>query len=216
MSGESSLHRDTKKDIYTTLLKHPACSDCKMERSLTKTRPDISLYIRGKPVAIEIQKSSLSIDAITTRMHHYSKDGIFTLWLLPTEPDVEWIYDDETDDLFPAYRASKWEKFLHAMYFGRIYWHWGGAKIIPWHLGKQETWVESREWFDVDEGEWKESGGYFKTSKVLKSVTWPGSEPYRKLNIANDFRAITRQSWRGGSMTIPASKIWIDKLPKWW
>jgi competence protein CoiA len=147
-------------------------------------------------------------------MHAYHRDGIFVLWVLPTEPDTEWFYDDRALEHRLAYRASKWEKFLHALYFGRIYWHWEGAYVGPWHLGKLESWVSASEWYNVDEGEWQESGGYFKTSKIMKSVSWPESK--QRLSIINDFKPVTRQSWQGGSMSLPASKIWIDKLSKWW
>src|SRR4051812_18145290 len=63
-TGESDAHRCCKLQIFYGLQKHPEVSDVMLERSLGTVRPDVIARIRGVPVAIEVQISSLSIETI--------------------------------------------------------------------------------------------------------------------------------------------------------
>jgi len=53
------------------------------EKKLSALRPDISGRINEKPVAIEIQASSLTIPEIIKRTKSYSKRKIAILWVVP-------------------------------------------------------------------------------------------------------------------------------------
>ena len=60
--GESEAHRRCKLEIYLALQKQAGVSSIALERPFGNVRPDVSAVIRGVPVAIEVQISSLSQD----------------------------------------------------------------------------------------------------------------------------------------------------------
>ena len=60
-------------EIFEALQRHPAVSNAALERPLGTNRPDVSAYINGVPVAIEVQISSLSLDTITCRTIEYAR-----------------------------------------------------------------------------------------------------------------------------------------------
>jgi competence protein CoiA len=57
-----------------------------LERSFVWGRPDVFAEIKGVPVAIEVQISSLSVDTIMRRTIEYGRSGIYVLWLLLWTP----------------------------------------------------------------------------------------------------------------------------------
>jgi|SRR3954470_1632110 len=59
--GESDLHRQCKMEIYRCLLANLDIKDVELEKAFGSVRPDIFAIIRGVPVAIEVQISSLSV-----------------------------------------------------------------------------------------------------------------------------------------------------------
>ena len=59
--GESEAHRRCKMEIYLGILKEPGVRNAALERPLGTNRPDVCADIRGVPVAIEVQISSLRI-----------------------------------------------------------------------------------------------------------------------------------------------------------
>lgn len=227
-SGETQKHLTVKRAIYEDLLGQPNCTKCELERSLNGVRPDVSLYINGKPVAIEIQRSDIDIEIITQRALRYSKLGIYLIWVMPdNEPVSEYDPDENTYTC----RPKIWQKFLHSMYFGRLYYWQDGATVEPIHLSKYQYWVPESNWVedycaeigeDLSGTNWYEEnyyeagyGGYQKTAKVEKLIEWAplGS---RRLHIARDFRPISRSGFETKNWTVPASKIWADSLSKWW
>lgn len=127
---ETELHLRIKKDIYDDLSKRPDCYRCELERRLDGVRPDISLFIGSSPVAIEIQRSDISIDTIIRRTMRYSELKINLLWVLP----------QLTIDEDGICRVRSWHKFLHRMYQGRIYIWLKEALIKPIHLEPALLW----------------------------------------------------------------------------
>ena len=103
-SSESDLHRRCKVEIYNALREAPNVGEVTLERALGPVRPDIFAYIDDVPVAIEVQISSLSIDAILERTIWYHRRGIYVLWLLQWTPKLD----------APRYRPKPWEKWIHA------------------------------------------------------------------------------------------------------
>jgi len=81
-TGETPEHRRCKMEIYQSLLGQPGVTNLALERSLKTVRPDVSAYINGIPVAIEVQISALSMDTIIHRTKEYERQGIYVLWLL--------------------------------------------------------------------------------------------------------------------------------------
>jgi competence protein CoiA len=110
-ASESEAHRQCKMEIYEALLREPNVHKVALERPLGTNRPDVSAYINNVPVAIEVQISSLSQETIMRRTIEYARKGIYVLWLLLWTPDL----DDK------LYSPTLWEKWIHAAYFGRVY-----------------------------------------------------------------------------------------------
>ncbi len=109
--NESDEHRRCKMEIFLALQKEPHVRNVALERPLGTNRPDVSAEINGVPVAIEVQISSLSLETITQRTMEYARKGIYVLWLLQWTPALD----------AQRYTPRLWEKWIHAAYFGRVY-----------------------------------------------------------------------------------------------
>jgi len=122
LTGESEIHRRCKMEIFEALQKEPRVCNVALERALGEVRPDVSAYINGVPVAIEVQISSLSVETIMQRTIDYFRKGIYVLWLLQWTPELD----------AKRYTPRLWEKWIHACYFGRVYYWIEGLKIVSW------------------------------------------------------------------------------------
>lgn len=109
--GESDEHRQAKLEIYQALLQAPGVSDVRLERYLQDVRPDVSFVLNGQLVAVEIQVSQLSRDDIAWRTIAYARKDIAVLW---TPLLLEEVCENR-------YAPKDWERYLHAMYYGKVY-----------------------------------------------------------------------------------------------
>ena len=195
--GESQTHMLVKRSIYEALEHHPACTDLALERHLGAVRPDVSGRINGQRVVIEVQRSGISPDLIAHRMREYRKLDAAVVWVLTcTRSDLA--------------RPSHWQRYLHAMYWGRLYIWMEGAVICSIHLNPAWKWVESSSYYD-SMGNEINHGGYHRRSK--REANPLSSE---QLHLADDFQASSRKSWRSKNMDIPASLLWMDDRPTRW
>ena len=229
-SGESQKHYKVKREIYQSLINKPQCTKVALERILKGVRPDISLYVGSYPVAIEVQKSTIDLDEIIRRTITYSKLGIYIIWLLPDNKPANLKYVEEEKKY--VCRPHEWHKFLHAMYFGKLYYWKYDSFICPVHLDKYEYYVEPGNWVEDfyddigdrlegtywhDENYYEaEYGGYMKTHKNQKCVCWPNDDADTCLDIVTDFRPTIRKPFQSKNWTVPPAKLWIDNLRKWW
>lgn len=69
-------------EIFEALRTAPSVAEAALEKSMGTVRPDVCAMIKGVPVAIEVQMSSLSIETIMTRTIDYHQRGLYVLWLL--------------------------------------------------------------------------------------------------------------------------------------
>jgi len=210
--GESEEHRRAKMAIYDALRVHPDVTKAQLERSLPKgpVRPDVSCYIRGTPVAIEIQLSTLGLDEIDRRTRAYHSLGICVLWMpLYTdelEHQVQSILAElgglrETDqEKRNRYSPAVWEKYLHTLYFGHVFYWSEHATVRPVHFADFEMHVEGG--YDEDGNEHR---GYFRSSKRYRT---PEIGP--PLSII-DFVPLQRKAWIEANITIPAAHLWTTK-----
>ncbi len=226
-TGESQVHWKAKKEIYEALAYHPLCKKCDVERRLEGVRPDVSLYIRDIPVAIEIQNSSIEINEIERRACCYFKLGVNLLWVIPEREPKDYIDTDDGKKLI--HRPKEWQKYLHAMYFGKLYFWQEEAFVSPVHMEPYKYYVEPGNWIDDfydDIGEslegtyWHDEnydgadyGGYHKTSSTKKEVLYPEKHI---LHLAEDFVSSKRKPFNSPNWSIPESLLWIDTLKKWW
>ncbi|EDX70713.1 Competence protein CoiA-like family [Coleofasciculus chthonoplastes PCC 7420] len=197
--GESEAHRQCKTEIYKSLLKHPKVQDCELEKNLGSVIPDIFAVIDGTPVALEVQISSLTIDEVIRRTEDYSKKKIYLLWLGLRNKE----FNEE------KYSPKAWEKWLHAMYYGRVYYWVTGLKLQPIHFSDYHLYVKESTWYE--DGEERSAGGYYKYSKRYKTPI-----KGKLVNITEHFQAMYRQIWKGGNIFIPECKLYIDRQNTWW
>jgi competence protein CoiA len=191
--GETEAHRKCKMTIYEALLKEPNVKKAALERLLKTCRPDVSAYINGVPVAIEVQISTLTMEKIIQRTEEYARKGIYVLWLLQWTP-----YLDST-----RYAPRLWEKWIHATYFGCVYYWIEGLKIVSYHFDPYLRHVPESNWYSED-GEEMSAGGFSKKSKRFRC-------PVRGdvLDLARDFVPKSREMWNENGFTIPAAKIFV-------
>lgn len=180
-SGESEAHRLCKIALYENLSLDPHVRKCEMERDLGTVRPDVSAYINDVPVAIEVQLSNLSLAKIQHRTIEYARKGIYVLWLP--------LY---TNDLRrELYTPRPWERWLHATYFGRVYYWQEELKIVP---------VSFRDYYYRARGRTRD---YQKLSR--KKVPLADSP----LHLAREFVPLVREAHAGGGFFVPQARLFV-------
>lgn len=187
-TGESEAHRLCKIALYERLSTHPRVIKCEMERDLGTVRPDVSAYINDVPVAIEVQLSNLSLPRIQYRTAEYARKGIYVLWLPIFTPELKG----------ELYAPRPWEQWLHAAYFGRVYYWIEGLRIIPVHFRNYYVNVRGR------------TRDYQKLAR--KKVPIEGEATI----LTEDFSPVEKQSWSGERISIPRAKLFMDSQPKWY
>ena len=193
-AGESETHRRAKSEIYEALRQHPEARTVRLELPLGTVRPDVFAHIRGVPVAIEMQISTLSPATITHRTEEYTRLGIYVLWLLEWTPELSTT----------SYSPRHFERWLHATYFGRVYFWKRGLNVLPYHFHEQHIEVKERRWRD-EHGHRQVSRGFHRVSKRHKLPICG-----RMLHIVHDFRKTTRLPWQGGNLVVPKANLFMD------
>ncbi|PYS92026.1 MAG: competence protein CoiA [Acidobacteria bacterium] len=179
-TGESEAHRRCKIAIYESLCTDSRVTKCELERNLGTVRPDVSAYINGVPVAIEVQLSTLSLEKIAYRTSEYRRKGIYVLWL----PVYHRGLDQE------LYSPRPWERWLHATYFGRVYYWLEGATVLP---------VRFRDYYLLLRGRTRD---YQKLSRRKVLIT---GQP---LNLIEHFKPFDRDAC-ARQLRVPNAKLMI-------
>jgi hypothetical protein len=213
---ESALHRNCKTEILAALQQlYPyPLGKWEMERQfkanpekkLKARRPDLSGYVGSIRVIIEIQASALTIPQIVSRMKDYTQRQCFVLWIVPL-----------TDDLgCEPFLPRLYERYFHSIYFGRTYyWRPGdGATFRPVHYGMASRWIDERQWYDVEEGEEKSGGGYYRPYVIVKTPI-AGTPVELSLTL---FKAVWRSEFLpwNARKKVPRCKILRDRQHEWW
>jgi competence protein CoiA len=193
--GESETHRRCKMEIYESLLRQPLVSDAALERPLGSVRPDVSAYFNGVPVAIEVQISSLSIETIMRRTIEYHQKGIYVLWLL------QWTTALDGQ----RYTPKLWEKWVHAAYFGRVYYWLHGLSVVPYRFEPSLKTVPKTTWY-AEDGRKMTGGGYSRRSKRYRMGVRGET-----LNLATDFGPRERFWWEGNGVKVPDAKLFMER-----
>jgi competence protein CoiA len=191
--GESDEHRRCKTEIFLALQKAPRVSDVILERPLETVRPDVSAIINGTPVAIEVQLSSLSIETIMRRTIDYAQRGIYVLWLLQWTPNLD----------SNRYSPRLWEKWIHAAYFGRVYYWIEGLTVASYHFDPNFKSIPQKSWYSKDNRKMA-GGGYSVRTKRYRT-------PVRgeTLNLVRDFAPKERYWWEGNGLKVPDAKLFM-------
>ncbi len=194
-SGETEEHRRCKSEIYCLLRENPLASEVSLELSLGDVRADVFARISGIPVAIEVQLSTLSPQTIAKRTAAYTALGIYVLWLLPTNSRL---------------RASRFsplafERWVHAAYFGRIYFWQHGLTVLPVRFTESSVRVDKYRWKTKD-GQLQTGGGYSRPSRRYRKLLMG-----KPLHLLRDFHGIRRDPWRSKTLEIPEALLFLDK-----
>lgn len=186
--GESEIHRVAKNEICDALKALAPDGKWEVERRIQKNEkretpdlvPDISGYLGKQPLVIEVQWSTLSLATILKRSKAYFRWRTPVLWILPLR-----------EDFTGEFRPRSFERYLHSMYFGRVYyWRQGdGLRVTPTHYVPVQRWIDTREWTDA-EGE-QSGGGFQKMLRVVKTA-----HTTAPIDITRDFFAEERNEFR--------------------
>lgn len=209
---DQSLHTECKNSICKYLSeKHPE-GKWEVERPIygnrekgTKTVvPDISGRINNIPIAIEVQKSTYTLGKIKDKTEQYYKWGIYVLWIIPLREDLG-------ND---GFRPRLFEKYLHAMYYGRAY-YWIPTKpnkLLPVHFSYSARYIEPTSFFDENGEEQNYDGGY----RLYKTIKKPNYNGF--IDIATDLKKVEKPLFRNPKWKedIPACKIMMDTKEQWW
>jgi competence protein CoiA len=165
-----------------------------LERPLGTVRPDVSAYINGVPVAIEVQITSLSLGTIAYRTTVYMRKGIYVLWLLQWTPELD----------SNRYTPQLWEKWIHAVYFGRVYYWLKDLTVVSYRFEPSFRKIPQKTWRS-EKGKKMTGGGYSVRSKRHRSAVRG-----ERFNLATDFVPKDRDWWEDNYLTIPAAKIFME------
>lgn len=193
--NESDEHRRCKLEIFEALSRDPRVRSAMLERPLGTNRPDVSAYINGVPVAIEVQISSLSLETIAERTMDYARKGIYVLWLLQWTPKLD----------APRYTPRLWERWLHAAYFGRVYYWTEGLDVVSYHFEPHLKAVPQTSWYST-KGKQMTGGGYTRRSTRHRTAIRQG-----RFNLATDFAPRDRDWWEGQELTVPFAKLFMER-----
>jgi competence protein CoiA len=193
--NESDQHRRCKMEIFEAFRKMSNVSDLVLEWPMGTIRPDIFAKIRGVPVAIEVQISSLSIETIMARTIDYHQRGIYVLWLLQWTPKLEG----------DRYAPKLWERWVHAAYYGRVYYWLKGLEVVSYRFEPSLKAVPKKTWYDK-KGKKMTAGGYSRRSKRHRTAVRGET-----LNLATDFGPKDRFWWRGEGFAVPNAKLYMHQ-----
>ncbi|HEX3624878.1 MAG TPA: competence protein CoiA family protein [Verrucomicrobiae bacterium] len=193
--NESDAHRRCKIEIFEALRTLPGVSEAALEKQMGTVRPDVWAFIKGVPVAVEVQISSLSVETIMARTIDYYQRGIYVLWLLQWAPAL----DGE------RYAPKIWEKWVHAAYYGRVYYWLKGLEVASYRFEPSLKSVPRKTWHDVN-GKKVTVGGYSMRSKRHRTPVREGT-----FNIATDFVPKERLWWQGEGFAVPDATLFSQK-----
>jgi len=123
-SNESLLHHETKHAVYNQLLKDPFFQEVELEKRFSNTRADIFAKFNDKPVAIEIQVSSMSEDDIDERFRRWTAEGVHVLFI---------VVGINSKYKYSELRKRALYTYLQRLYFGKLYF-WDDDNLHVTHL----------------------------------------------------------------------------------
>jgi competence protein CoiA len=198
-AGETEAHHRAKLAIYDALKKEPHVTDVELEKNLGGSIADVYARIAGVQVAVEIQRSALTVNEIVSRSEKYHRLHIAVLWIGLASPALE----------SQRYTPRAWEKWCHAAYFGRVYYWEDGQILRVAHFDPFHIHVESSTWYQ--DGQEQSAGGYDRISK-----RWRTPKLGIPVLLAHGFNLNVRAAWSKGAVSVPACTLYVDRQPKWW
>ena len=210
-AGESARHARCKNEILAAMQSTYPHGNWAVEREIPANAklgtpllvPDVSGRVGETRVAVEVQASTLTLPKLVRRSQDYSKRRIALVWVVPLTRELETL----------PMRPRLYERYLHSMYFGRIYYWWDGmgASVVPVHMGVASRHIEHREWYE--DGELQTAGGFDAVYKTIKSPLFG-----RRVSLGPDFLSELRPEFtpENERKRVPELVLWRDNLAPWW
>jgi hypothetical protein len=189
--SEGMIHRRVKEQIAQALQAAPGVTNVVLEQYYGSVRADMSFQLRGKRGAIELQLSDKPLALIDERTRRYHELGIHVLWVLHNA--------QETLCAGSRLVSSDWEEYLHALYFGVVYYWAGGQELQPVYLQRRQNLY--RRYFDSEQGQWD--------SPLYKQIRTCWLLDQTRIT---DLLPVIRQAKQVGHYTLPAAHLWC--LPR--
>jgi competence protein CoiA len=117
------------------------------------------------------------------------------LWLLQWKPELD----------AGRYTPKLWEKWIHAAYFGHVYYWIQGLQVVSYTFEPSLKSVSRKTWYAKD-GRKMTSGGYSQRSKRHRTAVRGAT-----LNLA-DFVPKERYWWQGDGFAVPDAKLFMSKI----
>lgn len=146
--GETPRHREVKEAIYNALSALGIEAD--LECGLERRRADIFFRYRGRDIAVEVQRSRITIEEMIQRTRDHSKASCATVWVLTDPPPVSG----------ERLRVPAWVRELHRLYFGVVFYHYRADLLQPCALLNSTRIVPEREFPDREHRGLRTAGGY--------------------------------------------------------
>ncbi len=191
--SEGKLHRRLKEEICLALSSCSQVSDLQQERrEIQQVYPDVNCWWGStQRVAIEIQVSPISIGTIRHRVQVYTEQGIALLWVLPwNEALVEG----------GSYRPKRWERYLHGLYRGRLF-YWSPAQELQPLSYRVLTTTNNAFVEHENKDEWVFTD-QLRKSKIYKKVHLHPPVTF------SDLVAVTYSAWERERIFLPKARLW--------
>jgi competence protein CoiA len=181
-------------EIYKALRNQADVRNLVLERPIGNVRPDVSFQINGIQVAIEVQLSALSVQTIMTRTIEYGRENTYVLWLLQWSRALD----------LPRYSTNPWERWIHAAYYGRVYYWREGLNVTSYHFEPCFRTIPRKTWYS-ENGKKITAGGYSRRLKRVRTAVRGTT-----FNLATDFVARNRTWWEGNGIKVPDAKLFME------
>ena len=162
---ESNEHMAMKLFVYNYLKKiYSGFMYVGLEVKMKKRIADV---VVGKTV-IECQVSNISLREVKERIEDYNEMGYSIMWILHNKNYFDKCPCFVKSGPYPRFL----ERFIHRLYYGRIYYFFDGMGIVPSHFSyKERIWSKP---FDEDLNHtfrWTNHNGY-KIAMFREGVWW--------------------------------------------
>jgi hypothetical protein len=150
-------------------------------------RADVMAWsAEGRPLAIELQHTSIGLDEIEARALSYAQQGIAQFWI-PFLRDSAFVGAQPTEGgkLFvEEYSPRPFEKWVHGLSKGDGMWTYEPSAKRFWHakLAGRERYKELSTWYEAG-GQEVSAGGYSYFSKRYRELTLTGPFSLEELSL---------------------------------
>jgi competence protein CoiA len=197
--GETDQHLRAKLAVFDALRQESNVTELELEKDFGTSVADVFARISGTLVAVEIQRSAVSVNDIVARTKNYHRLGVTVLWVGLPNADLS----------SQQYSPRAWEKWAHAAYFGRVYYWESGQAFRVVHFDPYLIHVPESTWYE--DGSEQSAGGFDRTSR-----RWRTPRVGVPVLLSRGFQRIVRSSWSGGAVDVPECTLYIDRQAKWW